>query len=295
MTPTQVMLAIATPVVWGLGFALAKAGLGHFPPIFLMSMRYGLTALVLLWFARPSGPLLGRIFVIAVVSGTIPYGMVFTGLNDLEASTAILIVQLNVPFLTIMGWLLLREHLGWQRIVGMAVAFIGVGLIAGEPEIRGNPLPLFLVIGGGLVWAFGQIMIRRLRGVGGIQLLAGVAAFSAPQLLLGSILLEEGQITALATAGGWEWSVILYVGLIMTALGYTMWYHLLGVCQVTQLAPFLLINPVVAVLAGVVLLGESLTLLEALGGGIVMAGIAVMTVRRRSAPVDTETGGARAR
>ncbi len=293
MTPKQVMLAIATPMVWGLGFALAKAGLSHFPPIFLMSTRYALTALVLLWFMRPPTPLLGRIFVIALVSGTIPYGMVFSGLNDLEASTAILIVQLNVPFLAIMGWLLLGEHLGWQRVVGMAVAFIGVGLIAGEPEIRGNPLPLFLVIGGGLFWAYGQIMIRRLRGVGGMRLLAGVAALSAPQLLLGSAFIEDGQITALATAGWMEWSVILYVGLIMTALGYTMWYHLLSVCEVTQLAPFLLINPVVAVLAGVVLLGESLTLFEALGGAIVLVGITVMTVKRRSAPPLADAGETR--
>ena len=271
-------LAILVQCLWGLGFTLSKAGTGQFPPIFLMGCRYALAAVVLIWFVRGPGRLAWRLFLIAAVSGTIPYGMVFTGLSQLHASTAILLVQLNVPFLAILGWLLLKETMGWRRVVGMAVAFGGVGLIAGEPHVYGNPVPLVLVVGGGLVWAFGQTMIRRLGEQSGMWLLAWIAGFSAPQLFALSFLLESGHENAVRTAGIVDWAIVLYVGLIMTALAYTVWYHLLGRCEVNQVAPFMLLNPVVGVLAGVVLLGENLTPMVVLGGAVVIAGIGVMTI-----------------
>ena len=50
MTVKDIGLAISVPINWGMGFTLAKAGLGEFPPLFLMSMRFSLSALLLCWF-----------------------------------------------------------------------------------------------------------------------------------------------------------------------------------------------------------------------------------------------------
>ena len=54
MKPTDILLAIAVPLIWGGGFLFAKAAIEHFPPILLMALRFSLTALVLVWFVpRP--------------------------------------------------------------------------------------------------------------------------------------------------------------------------------------------------------------------------------------------------
>ncbi len=75
----------------------------------------------------------------------------------------------------------------------------------------------------------------------------------------------------------------------MTALGYGIWYHLLGKYSVNQVMPFLLLLPVVTVLGGVALLGENLTLRIMVGGAMAIIGVAIINLFRtgpsQAAPV----------
>ena len=278
MKPLDIFLAVSVPVIWGLGFVLTKPALESFPPILLMAFRFTITALVLVWFVRPPWHLMSRLFLIALVSAALQYGLTFTGLKYLDASTAILVVHLEVPFCAILGAVFLKERLGLRRVSGLIVAFLGVVLIAGEPRIQGNLYPVFLVVGGAFTWAVGQVMVRALGVVGGFTLIAWVAVFAAPQLFVASFLIEEGQLAAIKGADWSVWGTIIYLGLIMTAVGYSIWYRLLGLYEVNLVAPYLLLLPFVVVLGGVFWLGETLTALLLVGGGLIIAGVAVITV-----------------
>jgi O-acetylserine/cysteine efflux transporter len=289
--PLDLLLALSVPTLWGLGFTLAKAGLDQFPPILLMALRFSLTALVLVWFVRPPWASMGRIFVIAVVSATIQYSLTFTGLKDLYASTAVLVVQLEVPFGALLAALFLNDRLGWRRAFGMVLAFVGVALIAGEPRVGQDLMPLFLVISGAFVWAIGQVMVKALGPFGGFTLIAWVAVFAAPQLFVSSWLVEEGQIEAIRNADWRGWAVVIYLGLVMTAIGYAIWYRLLALYQINQVMPFLLLLPVTSVSGSILILGERLSLTVAAGGAIVIAGVAIIIVQRL--PLRLLAGGRR--
>jgi O-acetylserine/cysteine efflux transporter len=73
---------------------------------------------------------------------------------------------------------------------------------------------------------------------------------------------------------------VVYLGLIMTAFGYGLWYSLIRRHPVGQVAPFLLLLPVFSVIGGVILLGERLSLHVALGGAAVIAGVAFILLER---------------
>ena len=77
---------------------------------------------------------------------------------------------------------------------------------------------------------------------------------------------------------------MVYLGLIMTALAYAIWYRLLGRYNVNQVMPFLLLLPVTSVFGGIFLLGESLTLKIALGGCLAILGVAMITIQRFRLP-----------
>ena len=191
LKPVDIFLAIFFPITWGLGFTLAKMAFVtvEFPPLLLMGFRFGVAGLALVWFVRPPWGSMWRIFWIAVVGVTIQYGLVFTGLADLDASTAIILVQLEVPFAALLASLIFKDPLGWRRTFGMVLAFLGVVLIAGQPRLQGNLVPVFLVLGGAFTWAVGQVMIKTLGGrVGGFPLIAWVAIFGAPPLFVASWL-----------------------------------------------------------------------------------------------------------
>ena len=278
--PIDICLGIAVALTWGMGLVFAKAAIAHFPPILLMALRFTVTALALVWFVRPPVAHLKALFGIAFVSAAVQYSMTYTGLKGLDAGAAALIVQLEVPFLTLLGMLALKEKPGWRKWVGIALAFFGVYQIAGEPTISAAWVSVLLVIAGAATWAVGQVMIRSLHDIDGLTVTAWVAVWAAPQLFVMSFLIESDHLDAIRNADLIVWAAVLYLGLVMTGLGYGIWYTLVRRNPVSQVAPFLLLLPVFAVLGGVVFLGETLTIKVMIGGAIVISGVAFILFDR---------------
>lgn len=134
MGPRDVALAISVPVIWGSGFVIAKVALDGFPAILLMAMRFTVTAAVLVWFFRPPVRLWGKLFIIALISGSVQYSLTFNGLKQIDASTAGLIVQTEVPFAALIAAVFLKEKVTLKTIGGLALALIGVAVIFGDPQ-----------------------------------------------------------------------------------------------------------------------------------------------------------------
>jgi len=259
-----------------MGFTLAKAGLNEFPPIFLMSLRFTLTAAILCWFFPPPVGQFKVIFILAFVSATLQYGLTFTGLKGLDASTAVFLVQLEVPFGALLASIFFKDKLGWIRAFGMVVAFLGVGLIVGTPNIRNQMLSVFLVVLGAFTWSLGQIMIKKMTSITGFQLIAWLALFAGPQMLIASQLIENGHFESVRNATIVGWGTIIYLGIVMTAVGYGIWYHILKKYDVNQAMPFLLLLPVSSIIGAILFLGERPSLNTIIGGAIVIIGVAVI-------------------
>ncbi len=113
-------------------------------------------------------------------------------------------------------------------------------LIVGEPQLANDLIYAFMVIAGALTWAVGQIMIKKLGNPGGFMLISGVAMFAAPQLFFASFMFESGQLNQLRTASLASWASVAYLGAVMTAFAYALWYRLIGLYDVNQVMPFLL-------------------------------------------------------
>ena len=274
MNSKQILLALIVPITWGLGFTLAKIGMEQFPALLIMTIRFGIAGLILVWFTKPPWGHMREIFVVALIGSTIQYGLTYNGLKGIDASTAAILVQLEGPILAIMGTFLLKEKLGITRALGMGLAFIGVLIITGEPRLDGHIDSVILLIAGSAVWAVAQIMISRLKDLSGITILAWVAIMATPQMFIASLLIEDGQWLAITTASYIDWSIILYLALIMTVLGYSVWYHLLSSVDVSKVSPFLMLLPITSIIAGMVLLDEKFTSSMAIGGLLIMSGVA---------------------
>jgi O-acetylserine/cysteine efflux transporter len=290
MKPVDVFIAIAVAVIWGMGFVVAKAAMTHFSPILLMALRFTLTAACMIYFFRPPPGVYKQLFWISLISAALQYSLTFNGVRGIDASTAALLVQLEVPFGLIMAWLVFGDRISPKQALGILIAFGGAILIVGEPRLAGDLVYAFMVIGGAFTWSVGQIMIKKLGNVGGFNLLSGVALFAAPQLFIASFLFEQDQLQQISSASPAAWSAVIYLGLVMTALGYGLWYRLLGHYSINQVMPFLLLLPVTSVFGGIFFLGESLTIKIALGGSLAICGVAMITIqrfpRRRPTPND---------
>ena len=281
MSINQILLALIVPITWGFGYALTKIGMDQFTPLLLMSLRFGIAGLILIWFTKPPWEHMRELFMIAFIGSTVQYGFTYYGLKGIDVSTASILVQLEGPILALLSTLILKERLGWPRALGMGLAFAGVIVITGEPRLSDSLDSVALVITGAVFWAIAQIMISRLKSLSGITILAWVAIIATPQMLLISLIIEDGQWESIKSASLIDWSIVFYLSFIMTVIGYSVWYHLLRICDVSKISPFLMLLPVTSIIAGMILLDEQFTLAMGIGGLLVMTGVASTLIKHR--------------
>jgi len=280
MKPMDIGALAAVILIWSSNFVAGKIGLMHFSPMFMLALRFSLVTVLLAPFLfRPGAPL-GKLFQLSVMLGGLHYSLIFTGLNGIDAGPAAIASQLYVPFAALLAWVFFSERLGLAQAFGMAVAFAGVYILGGEPDIRPRPLPLLMVVGAAFTLAIATIQIKSLGPINILALNAWVALFSTPQLFLLSWLFEAGQGEALGNADWRGWAVIAFMGVGVTIGGHSLWYYLVRRYPVTIVTPPTLLIPVLAVIFAVVLLDEPLSSRMLIGGAITIAGVAVVQLRR---------------
>ncbi|TQV70840.1 DMT family transporter [Denitrobaculum tricleocarpae] len=280
ISPLHLAIFLAVALVWGLNFAVAKIGLTHLPPLLFMALRFALVAIVLIPFVKPPKGRWRQVMAIAFTLGLLHFSLMFNGLKDLDAATAAIAIQLQVPFAALLAAVFFKDKLGWRRALGMAIAFVGVALIAGEPRLDGQYLSLFMVIAAACTWSVANVQIKFLEGVDGFALNAWMAVFATPMLLAASLVFEDNQIE---TVGQIPWPAtfaVLYQSIMVVVFGYGCWYWLLRRYSFNQAMPFTLLVPVIGVFAGVFFLGEALTPYLIAGGCLTVVGVAIIVLRR---------------
>lgn len=280
MSGRDLGIVLLIVVVWGLNFPVAKLGFTELPPILLTAFRFALVALLLVPFVpRPTGRY-RQMLLLGTVLGGVHFSLMFIGLSRLDSATVAIASQLTVPFAALLAAIVFQDYLGWRRTLGMAVAFGGVAVMAGEPRILADPWPLLWVVAGAFAWAVANIQVKRLGPIDGLVLNGWMAAFAAPQLFLVSWLVEGDSWSRAATAGFAGFGSVLYMAVLVTILGYGLWYRVLRTYPVNLVMPYTLLVPVIGVAAGIGLLGEPLSWPIVVGGGATLVGVAIIVWRR---------------
>ena len=108
MNIKDTLVASLVPIFLGFGFVIAKPAFESFPPILLMGIRFTFAASLLIWwFPIPRG-YLKKIFIASLIANSLQYSITYTGLNYIDASAAVLLVQTEVPFGVIFAYFMLK-------------------------------------------------------------------------------------------------------------------------------------------------------------------------------------------
>ena len=245
----------------------------------MMAVRFSIVALVLAWFVRPPAGRWGAVFLLSITMGTLHFGLFFVGMSGVESSVAAIVFQLGIVFSVLFARLFLGEMFGVRRTGGMVIAFGGVSLIAGTPEMSSSIIHLLIVLASMVAWGLAAVQIRQLRDVSPMTLAAWIAIFSAPQFFVISAVLETGQVHSLETAGVLTWGTVVFAALGASIAGYGLWYYLIGKYDVSTIMPFAFLNPLFAIASAVVILGEDLTPVRLTGAAITLVGVGIIQWR----------------
>ena len=277
----DILLAITVALIWGVNFVMAKFGLHHFPPLFLMGIRFALVAAVLLPFSLKPRVRLRDIFLLSVTYGVGYHALLFTAVYmGIDVATSIVSVQMNVPFTSLIGALYLKDHLGWRRILGMVIAFAGIILIVGSPTVLSHKLAFAMVIMAAFCWAMFNVHVKTLGKIDILPFLAWVSLFTAILLFTISAGCEHGQLQALMTTTPMAALSIIYMAILSTIVAFGLWFYLLHHYSVHQVVPFSMLMPVFGIVAAIIMLHEQLSWHVALGGAVTIVGVTIIVLRR---------------
>ena len=279
----DIFIALLVPVVLGFGFVIAKPAMQYFPPYLLMGMRFTIPALILVWwFPLPKG-LYFDLFKVSLVGSALQYGLTYTGLSIIDASSAVLLVQLEVPFGILIAFFLLREIPSIKNIVGLVIAFFGVFILTGAPNLEGKYFGVLLVLSGAFTWSLGAVMAKPLsKKIGAFALMTWLCVFSGPMLILISAIFNGNPIQYILSANFYSWLTLIYLGFFMQPVAYGAWYYVLRKYPVNKVMPVLLLLPVVGLITAIFLLGEDPPKQVFLGGTIIIFGVSMILFGKKN-------------
>ena len=283
MNLKDTLVASLVPIFLGFGFVIAKPAFESFPPILLMGLRFIFAASILIWwFPIPKG-YLKKIFIASFIANTLQYSITYTGLNYIDASAAVLLVQTEVPFGVIFAFFMLREKPTIRAIIGICVAFIGVYILTGSPNLDGKFFGISLTILGSAIWALGQVVVKPLsKEINPVALVAWLALFSGPTLIFTSVIIEGDTINHLTTAKLNHWIIAIYIGFIMQPITYGCFYYVLKNNPLYKVLPIVTMGiPPTGLLAAIFLLGEKPTTELFIGGTVIILGVILILYNKK--------------
>ncbi len=282
MTRKDGLLALLVVVVWGLNFVVIKVGLHNMPPLMLAGLRFLLVAFPALFFvARPKIPfrlLLG--YGLTISFGQ--FAFLFCAINfGMPAGLASLVLQAQAFFTIILGALVFGERLQGKQLAGIALAVVGV-LVLAEASLNGQHVALLgflLTLAAAFCWASGNIFNKKIMQLETRPAVMSLVVWSAliPILpFMAASYLLDGPTVMLHSLVTLDLTTILsliYLAFVATIVGYGIWGALLGRYETWRVAPLSLLVPVVGIASAALLLDEKLGALQLVGALLVMAGL----------------------
>jgi drug/metabolite transporter (DMT)-like permease len=284
------LLAVwGTVLFWGLSFVSSKTILNSgVPPMTMVCIRFVLATVILNVFLRKLDPAarLRRADILPLAASglfgvTIYFFFESRGIRLTSASHASLIIAV-IPVITVLAEaLFFRARIRWLTVAGVLLSVVGVvlvvGIAGGAVSIAGD---LFM-FGACLSWVIYIFLSRNLhRRLSDIAITAYQSLFGTA-FLIPLALLEMRQWVPITLSAGLN---LAYLAIFCSALSNFLYVYALSRMGPIAVSPYVNLIPVVGVLGGVALLGESITWLQVFGGVVILAGVLIVSRKQPAGP-----------
>ena len=283
-------ILLVLSVIWGLAFVEIKVVEYYLSPVNITLLR---------WFMASAGlstllPLFGRLkrkfewkdsprFLLVSAANVVGYHL---NLNysetSISAGMAVLLGALGPVFIIILASLILHEKQAREIIPILLLAFGGTFILSfGADQAYGTStvLGILAAIGTAASYSIFAVFSKPLvQTYGALPLTVWVRLTGTAILLPLLSVTFISQIQALPVSG---WLAMLYLSILSTVIGYTMFYTLVNRGTVSRLSIQLYLIPIVGVAGGVLFLGESVTVFTIAGGAAMLAAVAIITRKKQ--------------
>lgn len=286
-------------MLWASSLIFAKVVFDELTPIVFVTLRYTLACPVLIpivFFAKnrvkeqePLGTLRShwKVLVAAGLAGPfISQVMQYIGLNMTTAGDAVLLLNFTPVFAVIIAAAVLEERITAAKLLGLILATVGAVIIMGNPSPIDPSISSTRLIGDVIILAstfffavngiLGKIAVKSVDSVS-VTFYSTLSA--VPFLWISAAIIED--LTVLLTLSVQAWLIVIWVGVINTALAFMLYYESMKHIEASRVQIALNLIGVWGVLFSIPVLGESISALQIIGGAVTIFGV-IMVQRDRA-------------
>ena len=286
----------AVYLIWGSTYLAIKYAIETLPTFLMAGVRFMVAGGILYAAARvstgyekPTGIQWRTSFIVGALLLGIGNGAVVLAEHYISSSMTALLVASNPFWMVTLGWLFMgKGRPNYKVALGLLVGFVGVTLLvigrpaAGEGGGNAQILGIFLVVVATIGWAFGSLYgataptSKSNLQASGMQMLAGGAL-----LMVISGVSGEWQTFDYRAVSSTSWLALLYLTFVGALVAYTAYSWLMRNASPSAVSTYAYVNPVVAVILGWAIAGESITLPMLVGAAIIVASVVLITSNNR--------------
>jgi drug/metabolite transporter (DMT)-like permease len=269
--------------IYGTSFPVIKVGLAFLDPYTFVFFRLVVATITVVLVALLLGKLQPSLFRNRTIwllglSNAIGFILQYVGMNYTTASKTSLLVDSNVIVVAALSWYTFKERFSPQMKISVVMGLLGAVLLVTNgnlSELTGGELFGDLtVFFAGVAWAFYMVWNKSLisNGVDLVAMIACVQPVTTIFLIPSALILGS---TSIALTDAIGWAAIVWTGVFCSAVAYFLWAVGLKRLTVTVSAIVILLEVVWALILSFVFLGESFTVIAAVGAVLILASIAL--------------------
>jgi drug/metabolite transporter (DMT)-like permease len=286
MTRRGWVLFAAMCVIWGIPYLLIKVAVDELSPAMLVFARTAIAALLLLPIAamrselRPLLPYWAPVLAFAAIEIALPWLLLGVAEQRISSSlTALLIAGVPLVGAVIARTTGARERLGVQSGLGLLLGLAGVAAIVGL-NLEGGALPIAAMGVVAICYAVGPVILQRyLAGAPALGVIAAALGLTALVYLpIGAFSLPDAMPSANVVGS------VLGLAVVCTAIAFLLFFALIAEVGPVRATVITYVNPAVAAVLGVAILGEHFTVGMGVGFVLVLAGSVLATRPSVAAP-----------
>ncbi|MCW4035654.1 MAG: DMT family transporter [Candidatus Bathyarchaeota archaeon] len=272
--------------LWSSSYVLVKIGLTQLTPLTLVSLRYVVASVFLVPFAlsRGEAPILAdrktilKMVFLGLFGYTIAQGLQCVGLFYLPAVSVTFILNFTPVIVLILGVVFLKEYPTVLQLGGMGLVLLGAYLFFSAPLSGSSLLGVLITLISGIGWAIYLVSVRLLFVNEKLNPL-GLTAFS---MGLGTIALSLAAyyIEGLSDISLTSWAIIVWLGVVNTALAFFLWNHALQRLEAFEISVLQNTMLVQIAILSWIFLGEQLTVMKVIPMALVFVGALIVQLRK---------------
>ena len=279
-------MGLAFALMWSSAFTSARIIVAAAPPLSSLALRFVVSGLLGIALAATLGQKIRlsrgqwiSVVVFGISQNALYLGLNFVAMQWIEAGFASIIASTMPLIVAFLGWTVFRDRLSPLAIGGMALGFVGVGLIMGTRISGGVDLTgVALCVVAALALAVATLTVRTASGGGNLLMVVGL------QMLVGAATLAPFGLLLEDHSVAWSWQLVLafaYTTLVPGLAATWVWFSLVARIGPIRASTFHFLNPFFGVSIAALLLGERLGWLDALGVAIVTIGILAVQLSKQ--------------